>query len=149
MGGMTIREVPRAAELAEVADQTREACLRFLGENAGSAHDLLHAAAGQLHAAHVGARRAAMAVHGTSTEPLLLVAPDDAGNAAAAQNLAVRCSVTVVDLCAAALGRLAGQNLKPREWGAKEVRKHSSGGLPAGPFLPVVEPYLKTVRSPE
>src|SRR5439155_24155530 len=98
--------VPEEREFFEVATATRDACLRVVPGDVEAVVALLAIGAFQLQAAHVGARLARMANDGACTAALREVATDYGGVFSASLNLTVRCSVTTVDLCAAALARL-------------------------------------------
>jgi hypothetical protein len=60
----------------------------------------------QLDAARLGARLEHLAVDPAAGDALRLIADDYGVLSLASVNLAVRCSITAIDLCAAALGRL-------------------------------------------
>lgn len=146
---MAIPEVPSENELFELAVETRDGCRRFLGVSAESAVSLLAVAAFQLQAAHVGARMAAMANDGAHSDTLQAIARDYGGVSSAALNLSVRCSVTVVDLCGAALGRLTGHyDGSGNEFDAEKARKKYRGNpMPDSPLSPLIEAYLERVTS--
>jgi hypothetical protein len=107
-------------------------------------------AALQIQTAQVGARMADMSNDGTRTQTLEAIATDYEGVSGAALNLSIRCSVTVVDLCAAALGRLCGRNKsRTHEWGANNALG-AFDKAPASitdPLLSLIDPYLKRLRS--
>lgn len=73
----------------------------------------LAVAALQLQAAHVGANLAELSNDGEHTLTLQLVATDYGGVSQASLNLAVRCSATAIDLCAAAVARLCVGRSRP------------------------------------
>lgn len=95
-------------ELFDVAVGTKSVCARYLGDKAEAAITPLAVAAFQLQAAWTGVRLAEMCTRPDRTEFLREVAIDYDGASSSSLNLAVRCSVTVVDLCAEALGCLVG-----------------------------------------
>jgi hypothetical protein len=113
--------VPPESVLFNIACDTRPVFERVLGTARGPTglkdSELglrpLAIAAQQLQAAHVGAQIESL-VRDPSMEPALRRLATDYGSAAQATlNLAVRCSVTAVDLCVAAVGRLCGTWPKP------------------------------------
>jgi len=92
-------KVPEINPLFDVATGTGEAFQTIFGHREPYV-GLLGTASIKLQAAHVGARMASMASQGKHTRTLREVATDYDGVSSAAMNLAVRCSVTAVDLCA-------------------------------------------------
>jgi hypothetical protein len=101
--------VPVESELFNVAVETRPVFARVLGDRAEESMVFLAVAALQLQAAHVGANLAELSNDGEHTLTLQVVATDYGGVSQASLNLAVRCSATAIDLCAAAVARLCGQ----------------------------------------
>ncbi len=143
---MAIPEVPTEKELFELAVETRGGCRKSIEVSVESVVGLLAVAAFQLQAAHVGARMAAMATVGAHTDTLQAIARDYGGVSSAALNLSVRCSVTVVDLCAAALGRLTGhRDSSGRELDARNAQKVYRDYPPDSPLSPLIAAYLKRV----
>lgn len=127
--------VPAESVLFNIACDTRPVFERVLGTGRGptglkdSEVGLrpLAVAAHQLQAAHVGAEIESL-VCDPSMEPALRLLATDYGSAAQASlNLAVRCSVTAVDLCVAAVGRLC------RTWPSAKGREADTGVLSARP----------------
>jgi hypothetical protein len=144
---MQLPGVPKERLLFDFAVGTREGCRRVYEGNPEEVIRLLAAAAFQLQAAKVGARMAAMASHAEHTPTLEAVATDYGGVSVAALNLSVRCSVTAVDLCGAALGRLTGLNTKSKEFDAENVRKRCDpAALPDQRLAPLATAYLQRVR---
>jgi len=150
---MAIPEVPSENELFELAVGTRDGCRRFLGDLAESVISLLAVASFQLQGAHVGARMAEMANDGAHTDTLRAIARDYGGVSSAALNLSVRCSVTVVDLCGAALVRLTGHHDgSKREFDAKEAREiyrrdPMPDPVPNPALFPLIGAYMNSVTS--
>jgi hypothetical protein len=101
--------VPVESELFNIAVQTRPQLARILGAHAEESITFLAVAALQLQAAHVGANLAELSNDSQHTAVLQLVATDYGGVSQASLNLAVRCSVTAIDPCAAAVARLCGR----------------------------------------
>lgn len=101
--------VPVESELFNIAVDTRPLFTRVLGARAEESMAFLAVAALQLQATHVGAYLAELSNDGQHTPALQLVATDYGGVSQASLNLSVRCSVTTIDLCAAAIARLCGQ----------------------------------------
>jgi hypothetical protein len=119
---MVIPFVPEEQVLFDIAWGTRDGCRRVYAKNPEDVITLLAAAAFQLQAAWVGSRMAAMANDAEYTPILRQIATDYGGISVAALNLSVRCSVTAVDLCGAALGRLTGLNTGANyEFNARKV----------------------------
>lgn len=147
---MASRRVPSERELFDLAVATRDSCAAVLGDTAEEAISLLAVAAFQLQAAHVGARIADMANVGEDTEGLRTIATDYGGAFSASLNLSVRCSTTVIDLCAAALGRLCGFISSPnREMDAAEVRRVLATKSAAPSLAVAADALLARMSSPE
>jgi len=141
--------VPNEFELFDVAVATREGCVRLVAAEAESVVSLLAVAGFQLQAAHVGARLAAMANDGKFTNVLRDLATDYGGVSSASLNLAVRCSVTVVDLCAAALARLDGRTPRSgREFDTGEVAQYYRFNRPGARLESVADPFLRRLGGP-
>ena len=144
---MAVPALPPSGELFDLGVQTRDACTRVLSESVQGPVSLLAVAGKQLEVAHVGARMAAMLNDGVHTLTLESIGGDHLGVALAALNLSVRCSVTAIDLCAAALGRLTGDyGSKDRELDASEALK-LYGRRPVDLLSPVIDPYLTRVKA--
>ena len=144
---MVIPSVPEEQVLFDIAWGTRDGCGRVYAGNPEDVIKLLGAAAFQLQAAWVGSRMAAMANDAAYTPILRTVATDYGGVSVAALNLSVRCSVTAVDLCGAALGRLTGLNTNVnRESDAKDVRcRCKPSDLSDQRLVPLATEYLERV----
>jgi len=148
VGEMTLPNVPPHTELFNIAVGTRDACRLFLGTNAESAISPLAIAAFQLQAAHVGARIAAMATEAAYGEMLRAIVTDSEGGFSVSLNLSARCSATVVDLCAAALGRLLGRSgLPSREMDAAEIANSLKKAPAPAPLAPLVDPFVVRLGS--
>lgn len=145
---MAIPPVPEERVLFDIACGTRAGCTNVYGGDPEVVITLLAAAAFQLQAAWVGARMAAMANHSEYTPVLREIATDYGGVSVAALNLSVRCSVTAVDLCGAALGRLTALNTKAREFDAAEIRQRCNpANLADGRLLALATSYLARVTA--
>lgn len=145
---MHLPVVPEERVLFDIAVGTREGCRRVYGGNADDVISPLAVAAFQLQAAWVGARMAAMANHAEHTPALEGIATDYGGLSVAALNLSVRCSVTAVDLCGEALGRLTGLSTKNDVWfDARNIRDNCRPAALADQRLaPLATAYLQRVR---
>ena len=140
--------VPEEGELFSLAIQTREAVKSVLGDEHETVLGLLGVAAFQLQAAHVGNRIAFLADDPAATDALRMIATDYGGASSAALNLSVRCSVTAVDLCGAAIGRLIGHSLgSRRECDAAEIGEYFSHRRPSGRFSEGIAGYLTSIKS--
>lgn len=147
---MTLPNVPLHHDLFAIAVATAESCRSTLGDDAESAISPLAVAAFQLQAAQIGARVAAMATDGECTQMLRTIVTDSEGAFSVALNLSTRCSATVVDLCAASLGRLLVRSTSPdREMDAADIERSLCKSPAPVAFAPLVDPYLGRVRSPE
>jgi hypothetical protein len=148
---MVIPSVPEEQVLFDIAWGTRDACRRVYAGNPEDVIKLLGAAAFQLQAAWVGSRMAAMANDAEYTPILRTVATDYGGVSVAALNLSVRCSVTAVDLCGSALGRLTGLNTNVNhESDAKDVRcRCKPSNLSDQRLAPLATEYLQSVSRQE
>lgn len=147
---MTLPNVPPHTELFNIAVGTGDACRLFLGADAELAISPLAIAAFQLQAAHVGARVAAMAPEAEYGEVLRAIVTDSEGGFSVSLNLSTRCSATVVDLCAAALGRLLGRSQSlSREMDAAEIANSLKKAPAPEPLAPVVAPFLVRLGSPD
>jgi hypothetical protein len=139
--------VPDERVLFNIAVGAREGCRRIYGGNPEDVITPLAAAAFQLQAAWVGARMAAMANHVEHTPVLEAIATDYGVVSAAAVNLSVRCSVTAVDLCGAALGRLTGLSGKDGWFDAGDIRqKCRPTALADQRLAPLATAYLARVN---
>jgi hypothetical protein len=144
---MQLPAVPEQRVLFDIAVGTREGCRRVYGGNPEDVITPLAVAAFQLQAAWVGARMAAMANHAEHTPALEAIATDYGGVSVAALNLSVRCSVTAVDLCGAALGRLTGLSAKDAWFDAGDIRqKCRPAALADQRLAPLATEYLARVK---
>jgi hypothetical protein len=148
---MVIPSVPEEQVLFDIAWGTRDGCRRVYAGNPEDVITLLAAAAFQLQAAWVGSRMAAMANDAEYTPILRQIATDHGGVSVAALNLSVRCSVTAVDLCGAALGRLTGLNTDANyEFNARKVRDwRKPSDLSDQRLVPLATEYLERVSQQE
>ena len=81
-------------------------------------------------------------------EMLRAIATDSEGGFSVSLNLSARCSATVVDLCAAALGRLLGRSQSlGREMDAAEIADSLKKAPAPAPLAPVVDPFLVRLGS--
>jgi hypothetical protein len=144
-----LHTVPHERELFEVAVATRDGCTRIVGSQAESVVSLLAVASFHLQSAHVGARLASMANDENASQLLREVATDYGGVSSASLNLAVRCSVTAVDLCAAALARLDGisRGQSGREFDAGGISHHYRSNAPGESLSCVALPFLARLES--
>jgi hypothetical protein len=103
-----------ALTLFDLATTTRPTFQRVLGTERNEDDQLvaeiamrpLAVGALQLDAARLGARLERLAIDPAAGDALRLITDDYGTLSLASVNLAVRCSITAIDLCAAALGRL-------------------------------------------
>jgi hypothetical protein len=144
---MQFPAVPKERVLFDIAVGTREGCRRVYDGNPEDVITPLAVAASQLQAAWIGARMAAMANHAEHTPILVAIATDYGGVSVAALNLSVRCSVTAVDLCGAALGRLSRLSAKDAWFDAGDIRrKWGRAGLVDQRLAPLATAYLARVN---
>jgi hypothetical protein len=144
---MQLPAVPKEQLLFDIAVGTREGCRRVYDGNPEDVIVPLAVAAFQLQAAWVGARMAAMANYAEYTPALETIATDYGGVSVAALNLSVRCSVTAIDLCGAALGRLTALSAKDEWFDARIIRKKwGETALVDQRLAPLATAYLARVK---